>query len=242
MNPVFAQQASAIHPWELVIPILLGVIGYILAAASPERRRNAPATACLLGAIVAAWFAWWQPSGNVVEDVLFTSFAGLMVMAGCGMQVESRPVYVALWFALAVLATCGLFLMLGASFISAATIIVYAGAIIVTFLFLIMLARQAGKSPYDVRLMQPIVAITSGGLLLAAMVYAIRQPLPELIETASPRVNLSEPIDGDNSTVAALGRSLFVDHLFSVELAGVLLLVASFGALLIALSSREHAR
>jgi NADH-quinone oxidoreductase subunit J len=239
---VFAQQATPMNPWELGVPILLGVVGYMLAAASPERRRNIPATMCLMGAIFAAWFAWWELGGNLAEDVLFTCFAGLMVMAGCGMQVETRPVYSALWFALVILATCGLFLMLGAPFISAATIIVYAGAIIVTFLFVIMLARQGGKSVYDVRLMQPMLSMATGGLLLAALVYAIQQPVPEASGAAALGVNMSAPMEGDASTVAALGRSLFVDHLFAVELASVLLLVAIFGTLVIALQSREQAR
>lgn len=242
ISHVFAQQTSAINPWELGIPILLGVVGYMLAAAAPERRHNIPATACLLGAIVAAWFAWWRLEGNLAYDVLFTSFAGLMVMAGCGMQVETRPVYSALWFALVILATCGLFLMLGAPFIGAATIIVYAGAIIVTFLFLIMLARQGGKAIYDVRLMQPMLAMATGGLLLAAMVFAIHQATPEASTVAAPSMNMSAPDADDKSTVAALGRSLFVDHLVAVELASVLLLVAIFGTLVIALESRERAR
>lgn len=243
MIATIAQQAISRDPFELGVPILLGVIGYMLAAASPERRRNVPAIVCLAGAVFAAWFAWWQVGDNVIEDVLFTCFAGLMVMAGCGMQVETRPVYSALWFALVILATCGLFLMLGAPFISAATIIVYAGAIIVTFLFVIMLARQGGKTVYDVRLMQPMLAMASGGLLLAAMVYAIRQPLPTASDIAPPSVvNMSAPIDGDTSTLATLGRSLFVDHLFSVELASILLLVAIFGTLVIAVHSREQAR
>jgi NADH-quinone oxidoreductase subunit J len=239
---VFAQQALSREPFELGVPILLGVIGYMLAAASTERRRNIPATVCLLGAVFAAWFAWWQLGGNLVEDILFTCFAGLMVMAGCGMQVETRPVYSALWFALVILATCGLFLMLGAAFISAATIIVYAGAIIVTFLFLIMLARQGGKTVYDVQLMQPMLAMATGGLLLAALVYAIQQPVPVVAEAPSPRVNMSAPMEGDVNTLATLGRSLFVDHLFAVELASILLLVAVFGTLVIALQSREQAR
>lgn len=239
---VFAQQAPPLNPWELGVPILLGVIGYMLAAAAPERRRNIPSLVCLSGAVVAAWFAWWQPGNNLIEDILFTCFAGIVVMGGCGMQVETRPVYAALWFALVILATCGLFLMQGAAFVSAATIIVYAGAIIVTFLFVIMLARQGGKAVYDIRLMQPMLAMAAGGMLLAVLVYVIEQPLPEKSDAPAPSVNLSAPLEGDTSTLATLGRSLMTDHLFAVELASVLLLVAIFGTMVIALQSREQAR
>ncbi len=240
---LFAQQATPMNPWELGIPILLGMVGYMLAAVAPERRRNIPSFVCLLGAIAAAWFAWWQPGVNLIEDVLFTSFAGIVVLAGCGMQVETRPVYAALWFALVILATCGLFLLQGAAFVSAATIIVYAGAIIVTFLFLIMLARQGGNAGYDVRLMQPMLAMATGGLLLAVLVSAIQQPLPAKSAAPAPSVvNLSAPSEGDTSTLASLGRSLMTDHLFAVELASVLLLVAIFGTMMIVLQSREQAR
>ena len=237
-----ADRGATISPLALGVPILLGVVGYLLAAASPQRRRSLPGLLCLLGAVVAAWFAWWQLTGNLAEDVLFTSFAGLMGAAGCGMQVESSPVYSALWFALAILATCGLFLVQGAAFISAATIIVYAGAIVVTFLFVIMLAQQTGKSLYDVRLMQPMAAVVSGGLLLAALVFAIRQPAPAASTAAPPGVTASAPTPEDASTIAVLGRSLFVDHLLAVELSSVLLLVAIFGTLVIALQSREPQR
>jgi NADH-quinone oxidoreductase subunit J len=239
---LLGQQTAAMFRWELGLPIVLGVVGYMLAAASPERRRNIPGTLCLFGAIVAAWFLWWRLGGNLTEDILFTCFAGFMVMAACGMQVETHPVYSALWFALVILATCGLFLLQGAAFISAATIIVYAGAIVVTFLFLIMLARQSGRDACDSRLKQPMLAMVSSGLLLAALVYAIQQPLPAASTAAAPAVNLSAPTAEDTDTLAVLGRSLFVDHLFASELASVLLLVAIFGTLVMALQSRERVR
>jgi NADH-quinone oxidoreductase subunit J len=183
---------------------------------------------------------WWQTGQPLVEGVLFTVFAALMVATGCAMQVEANPVYAALWFAGVIMSTCGLFLMEGAAFISAATIIVYAGAIIVTFLFVIMLARQTGASQYDKRYRQPVLSISLGGVLLAVLVYVFQQPRPPLNTAAAPAVNLSERMPGDADTLAVLGRSLFVDHLWSVAIAGVLLLVATFGTILIALQTREE--
>jgi NADH-quinone oxidoreductase subunit J len=244
VKPLLAQtpELAGSSFWALAVPVALGVAGYLLAAASPVRRRSIPAALCLLGAIAAAWFCWWRPAESVVEDVLFTSFAGLMVIAACGMQVESRPVYSALWFALVILATCGLFLMQGAGFISAATIIIYAGAIVVTFLFVIMLARQKGGSVYDMRPRQPLVAVASGGVMLAVLVHAIDQPPPPASPSGALGPNLSAPLPEDADTLATLGRSLFVDHLFSVEWASVLLLVAVFGTFVIATQSRERTR
>jgi NADH-quinone oxidoreductase subunit J len=237
---LLAQEAVTIGlPVTLGLPIILGAAGYLLAVASPLRRRSIPATICLLAGAFSAWWFWWNHDQPPIEGVLFTIFAALMVATGCGMQVEANPVYAALWFAMVILSTCGLFLMQGAPFISAATIIVYAGAIIVTFLFVIMLARQTGSAIYDRRFRNPLVSITTGGLLLAVLIYVFRAPMPDPVGVAPPYL-LSRPAADDPNTVATLGRSLFVDHLWSVELAGVLLLVATFGTILIALQTREE--
>lgn len=227
-------------PGVLGIPIALGAAGYLFAVASPMRRKSVPAAICLLTAAVSAWALWWQAGQPLVEGVLFTVFAALMVLCGCGMQVEANPVYAALWFAGVILSTCGLFLMEGAAFISAATIIVYAGAIVVTFLFVIMLARQTGSSLYDKRFRQPVLSISLGGILLAVLVYLLKQPMPQGAGTAAPPATASAPTAADPDTLSVLGRSLFVDHLWSVEIAGVLLLVATFGTILIALTTREE--
>jgi NADH-quinone oxidoreductase subunit J len=230
---VLAQLVESIGtPGMLGIPIALGAVGYLFAVASPVRRKSVPATICLVAAAISAWALWWQDGQPLVEGVLFTCFATLMVATGCAMQVEANPVYAALWFAGVILSTCGLFLMEGAAFISAATIIVYAGAIVVTFLFVIMLARQTGSSQYDKRFRQPVLSIALGGLLLAVLVYVFQQPKPP----ATPSV--AAPVEVD--TVRQLGQSLFVNHLWSVEIAGVLLLVATFGTILIALQTREE--
>ncbi|MCI0492585.1 MAG: NADH-quinone oxidoreductase subunit J [Planctomycetes bacterium] len=235
-----AQHAAELGlPVIIGLPILLGVVGYLFAVVSPFRRRSAPASICLLAAAICAWWFWWRPGQPPVESVLFTIFAAMMLAGGCGMQVEANPVYAALWFALVILSTCGLFLMQGAAFVSAATLIVYAGAIIVTFLFVIMLASQSGSSVYDRRFRNPFLSITMGGLLLAVLIALFKQPMPP-ISREQAAFTLSAPQARDMDTLAALGRSLFADHLWSVELAGVLLVIATFGSILIARQSREE--
>ena len=78
------------------------------------------------------------------------------------MITNRNPVYSALWFALATLSVCGLFLLQSAPFLAAATVIVYAGAIVVTFVFVIMLAQQSGATVYDQRSRQPFLATVFG--------------------------------------------------------------------------------
>ena len=93
------------------------------------------------------------------------------------MITQKNPVHAALSFALVVLSTCGLFLLQAAPFLMAATIIVYAGAIVVTFLFVIMLAQQEGPSDADQRTREPFLASLAGGVLLAALVCVLHKKL-----------------------------------------------------------------
>ena len=65
--------------------------------------------------------------------------------------------YCAVWFALSLLGTAGLFLFQGAQFLAVATIVVYAGAILVTFLFVLMLAQPNGRAYYDRVSWEPLV-------------------------------------------------------------------------------------
>lgn len=226
------------HPEFFGLPILFGAAAYILAVASPRARLIGPAIVCMLVAIACGWWFWWADGAKPIEGGLFLAFSALAIATGCAMQVETNPVYVALWFASVVLSVCGLFLMQGAAFISAATVIVYAGAIIVTFLFLIMLARQTGSAVYDRRFRHPVLAVVLGSVLLGVLIYVMRQPMPDAV-AGTPPVSASSPLEEDAGGMTTLGRSLFVDHLWSVELAGALLLIATFGTIIIALHTRE---
>jgi NADH-quinone oxidoreductase subunit J len=154
-----------------------------------------------------------------------------------------------------------------APFLAAATIIVYAGAVIVTFLFVIMLAQQSGAAGYDQKSSQSWLATISAFVLLGALSVTL---LSEKIDVARPVVavtptsqieaalngmsmsmvmseekpvdvpvfpgNLMSKADAEHpvGNMKGLGKSLFGDYLFAVELAGTLLLVASIGAIAIA--------
>ena len=78
-------------------------------------------------------------------------------------------------FAVVVLSTCGLFLLLAAPFLMAATIIIYAGAVIVTFLFVIMLSHQHGPSDADLRSREPALAVGAGFVLLATLLVGLQR-------------------------------------------------------------------
>lgn len=166
------------------------------------------------------------------------------------MMITSRnPVYSALWFALVLLANSGLYLLQGAEFLSAATIIVYAGAIVVTFLFVIMLAQPSGAARYDRVSREPFLSSLTGLILSAALVGTLHHsarlevrggvvenavlPAAEIIAGAAAFPENRERLDAAGH-VAGLGHALFLDHAASVEVIGLLLLVAVVGAMLIA--------
>jgi NADH:ubiquinone oxidoreductase subunit 6 (subunit J) len=109
------------------------------------------------------------------EHVLFYAFSGLAILGGVLLITQRNPARAALAFTLVVLSTCGLFLLQAAPFLMAATIIIYAGAIIVTFLFVLMLASQEGPSDADQRSREPLLATIAGFVLLGALLYILNQ-------------------------------------------------------------------
>jgi NADH-quinone oxidoreductase subunit J len=179
-------------------------------------------------------------------------FHGLafLSLVSAGMMITARnPVYSALWFALVLLSNSGLYLLQDAEFLSAATIIVYAGAIIVTFLFVIMLAQPKGAAGYDHVSREPVLSIVTGLIVASALVGTIhfsmrheapdpkaqrRLPVPELIAAAVQDSAPNSRIAAGAPHVASLGKSLFLEHYVSVEVIGLLLLAAVVGAVLIA--------
>src|SRR5262249_57140167 len=108
------------------------------------------------------------------ESFLFYAFSATAITSGGLLVTQRNPARAALSFALVVLSTCGLFLLLAAPFLMAATTIIYAGAIIVTFLFVIMLAQQTGISDADARSREPLLATATGFILLAVLLYALK--------------------------------------------------------------------
>ena len=87
--------------------------------------------------------------GNLPTAPVFFLLEGLAVLGGLGTITSRSPVYSAIWFAQALLAIGAILLMGGAQFLGLATVAVYAGAIVVTFLFVLMLAQPEGLSVYD---------------------------------------------------------------------------------------------
>lgn len=230
------------------VALVLFVTAFVSPVVSLDGGRTLPTT-----------LLW--PLDKEIDDATCWTFHLLAALsvASAAMMISSRnPVYSALWFAMVLLANSGLYLVQKAEFLAAATIIVYAGAIIVTFLFVIMLAQPQGTAGYDRLSREPLLACLAGIALSTSLVGAIH--FASKVEstpgaaiaanqgrgTATPPDTIvtkhlaqSEPasqswkIDNKRGHVVGLGRALFLDHFLSVEVVGILLLVAVVGAMLI---------
>jgi NADH:ubiquinone oxidoreductase subunit 6 (subunit J) len=158
----------------LIIPLIAGALAVYLLLPRP---RPYPAWwGAGLGTVALALGGVWivRVGALTAETVLFYCFSGITIIAGGMLLMQRNPARAALSFALVVLATCGLFLLLGAPFLTAATIIIYAGAIVVIFLFLLMLAQQEGPSDADWRSREPLLVTLTGFVLLGTILYVLQ--------------------------------------------------------------------
>jgi NADH-quinone oxidoreductase subunit J len=164
--------------WLVLLPTALGFIAIYLLL--PRARRMKPLWGGVLAALAMIFGAavLIRTDALLVESLLFHSFAGLAIGSGVMMITQKNPVHAALSFALVVLSTCGLFLLQAAPFLMAATIIIYAGAIVVTFLFVIMLAQQEGVSNADRISREPFLANLAGCILLASLLCVLQRTYP----------------------------------------------------------------
>ena len=128
--------------------VLLGALGMWLIL--PRGGVRGRFLGALLALVSLALFASRAtPLAGWAASSLFWILAGITIIAA-GATVSMRsPMYSAIWFAMTLLGTAGLMLFQGAQFLAVATIVVYAGAILVTFLFVLMLAQPEGHAYYD---------------------------------------------------------------------------------------------
>ncbi len=240
------------------------------------------------------------------QQVLFLIFGAIAISSAVRMITHGRPVYSALYFVLVVLSSAGLLLLLEAEFMAFALIIVYAGAILITYMFVLMLAQQASDSDhssevpiYDRLAREPGAAVIVGLILAGTLVSSTTlgmQDLPppvvqsrqdrvhgELLEqlpkrfkaavlAASPDFSWPPAVDDDGHMIQwdrsgpfvesrtageapeivridpdamptntqHVGWALVASFPASLEIAGVILLLAMFGAVVLARRQIEH--
>lgn len=296
-----------ISPIVLYMVCVLGAAG--LALALPRRGPNlVPLGAVFLaGAAGLAVVSMASRVGGFTlsaggPGLFFYLFAAIGLGASVRVITHPRPVYSALYFILTIIASCGLYLLMGAEFMAFALIIIYAGAILITYLFVIMLATQAPTGTQrdliddtDAVAREPVVGAIIGFVLMGMIstllfdgVGSLRTPdrfdpdavladLPRKADRVLREADLIEPyeqvlriqpgraaLDTEARTIVIynersdstrtlgpdrwpddlratnldrLGWNLLNDHPMTIEIAGVILLMAMLGATVLA---RRH--
>jgi NADH-quinone oxidoreductase subunit J len=190
------------------------MVAFYLLLPKPRIRSIAGGTAAGLAALVV--FAIWgahtfaKPTQDTVATILFVLFSSSALIFGTVLVAQRNPARGAIAFAFVILSTCGLFLLLAAPFLMAATVIIYAGAIIVTFLFVLMLSHAAGPSDENDRSREPLLGTFAGFAFTGLVLFTVYKnaphahaaetpahshaPLPALVITDSERAKLTESI------------------------------------------------
>lgn len=180
----------------------------------------------LISLIIAAVQIFTTYSFNP-ELVLFCIFSFFAVVGACLMIVSQNPAHGAICFAVTITSTGGIFLLLAAPFVMAANIIVYAGAIIVTFLFLLMLVKQHNADLADSESREPFLASVTGFILMGCLIFVLtsafsspvlsgnRNEIERIVKETNEALmltNLSElkakVINGDNYVVPKFKNAL----------------------------------
>jgi NADH-quinone oxidoreductase subunit J len=182
-----------------------------------------------------------------LHSIYFWIFAAIALFGAVRVITHRRPVYSALYFVLTVFATAGLFVLLLAQFMAGALVIIYAGAILITYVFVIMLAVQAPTpesstaaqqmADYDDVSRDPFVASFIGFVLMGVLLFVIFDRASD-VHRGSPDAGTITAAQSGAPNVEGntqqLGVYLFGNQQVSLELAGLLLTIAMVGAIVIA--------
>ena len=164
--------------------------------------------------------------------VAFWLFSGVAILSALLCITRRSPVASALWLIATFFSIAGLFVLLDAHFLAAVQVLVYAGAIMVLFLFVIMLLNLGRPGPGDMKGWTGRVIALVAGLLLAGELLLLRSAVPpsQLRRTASGVTELLRTA----GPVKSLAVPLFQGYLVPFEVASLMLLAAIVGAVVLA--------
>lgn len=165
-------------------------------------------------------------------DVAVFAVSAVIVLAGAiGVVVSGNPVHAALSLVATLFGIAVLFVAQHAHFLAAVQVIVYAGAIVVLFLFVIMLLGVDSEEDVDeerLRGQRPL-ALALGLLSLAALLGLVR-----LTNWTTGAKSVAGPGTGEDENIELLARSIFTRYLLAFEITSVLLVIAVVGAVVLA--------
>ncbi|MEI7588986.1 MAG: NADH-quinone oxidoreductase subunit J [Chitinophagia bacterium] len=162
---------------------------------------------------------------NLLE-IIFYALSVFALVCAIMVLVSKNPIHSVLWLILVFFAISGHYILLNAQFLAIVNIIVYAGAIMVLFLFVIMLMNVKKDSEPQKQLFVKFIGVIAGGSFLTLLISLVKQSIPLVGKT----VLLKE---GSIGLIHPLGKALFTDYVVPFEISSVLFLSAMVGAVLI---------
>jgi len=160
--------------------------------------------------------------------IIFYIFAALSILGGLGVLFLRNPIHCALSLVGTFFCLGAIYVMLNAEFVAVIQVLVYAGAIMVLFMFIIMLLNLRGNEPIW-KSRDKNVVLSFLGFLLAVGAFI---KLFSTLKTSG--LNQGTQLGEDFGTTALVGKILFTDYLLPFEIASILLLVAIIGAVMLA--------
>jgi NADH-quinone oxidoreductase subunit J len=167
------------------------------------------------------------------DAIFFWLFSGVLIVSALAVILARNPVHSVLFLILAFVNAAGLFLLMGAEFLGMILIVVYVGAVAVLFLFVVMLLDVDFAE-----LKQGFVRYLPIGALIALLV-AFELGYVALGWTRSPDAAAAAAPSGTLANTAALGRVLYTQYFYFFQAAGMILLTAMVGAIVLTLRHKE---
>jgi NADH-quinone oxidoreductase subunit J len=178
-------------------------------------------------------------AATVVDRITFGIGATIVILGAIGVVISRNPVHAALMLVMTLFGVAVLFVEQGANFLAAVQVIVYAGAIVVLFLFVIMFLgvdRQENLAEEPLPLQRPLAV----ALVVLGLAGLLVLGIGARWSTGAPSV--AGPSQGQSGgDVAALGRSVFTTYLFPFEITAALLVIAVVGAVVLARRPHQEA-
>lgn len=173
----------------------------------------------------------------MLTSIAFYLFAAVTLLSALMVITARNPVHSVLFLILAFFNAAGLFVLLGAEFVAMILVIVYVGAVAVLFMFVVMMLDMGFAELRKGAMQYVPLGLGIGAVLLfeLATIYGAWQFAP------STELNLANPA-GDINNTEALGQLIYTDYIFAFQVAGLILLVAMIGAIVLTHRTRAGVR
>ncbi len=176
----------------------------------------------------------------VIATLAFYLFSAVAVVSGLMVVLSRNPVHSVLWLILTFFSAAGLFVLLGAEFVAMLLVIVYVGAVMVLFLFVVMMLDvdfaelKSGMSKY-VRIGSLIGLVILVELVIATSAWVVADSAPDMRAAITPALE-------DVENTVALGQILYTQYVYLFQAAGIILLVAMIGAIVLTMRHRKDVK